>query len=442
MLMTKSITDTPTAEQQRLVVDRILASTLFRKSHKLAAFLKFICEQHQLGKAETINEQRIGTEVFGRTEGYHMGEDSIVRSQARFLRHRLDEYYATEGRDEPVRLTIPKGSYVPDFHFREPAPQAGRLTVEAVGSSVVVAANADAPGLEVGGRPRAGHRAVFVILSVGIVCVASLLAWHFRPRAANKDTPNVETRFWTSVFDPQRTEIVVTADSSLILTEELSGKHVDPSDYMTRKYLSEPAPPGLAGPWKAIINSQYTNIADVNVVSRLERLPEAAGGKVRIRFARNLSLKELKESNAILIGSARANPWVTLFNSFSRLQVDYDWQSHTNYVSDRTPGPGEQARYEELGDVQEHTAYGVVTYLPSLDGEGSALLVGGTSKAGTEAAAEFLFSPGFAGFLRKIDNGGTIPRFEILLSTQNLNGDSYYGKIVCFHLLQDASSSR
>jgi hypothetical protein len=439
MLMTKSVTDTPTPEQQQLAVDRILGSALFRRSHKLAAFLKFICEQQQLGKADTINEQRIGTEVFGRTEGYHMGEDSIVRSQARFLRQRLEEYYATEGREEPVRLTIPKGSYVPEFHFRE-AAEAGALKVETPVPAAVVPANAEAPVLEVGEPPRNGHRAVFVMLFVGIVCVASFLAWHFHS-AANKGTPNVEDRFWSSVFDPQRTEIVVPADSSLILTEELSGKHVDPSDYMTRKYLSEPAPPGLAGSWNAIINSQYTNIADVNVVSRLERLPEAAGGKFRIRFARSLSLKELKESNAILIGSARANPWVTLFNSFGRLQVDYDWQSHTNYVSNRTPGVGEQARYEELGDAQEHTAYGVVAYLPSLDGEGSALLVGGTSKAGTEAAAEFLFSPGFAGFLRKIDAGGAIPRFEILLSTQNLNGDSYYGKIVCFHLLPDASSN-
>jgi hypothetical protein len=122
--------------------------------------------------------------------------------------------------------------------------------------------------------------------------------------------------------------------------------------------------------------------------------------------------------------------------------VDYDWQTHTNYVSNRTPGPGEQARYDEVGDVGQHMAYGVVSYLPSLDGEGAALLVGGTSKAGTEAAADFLFSPGFAGFLRSIDSGREIPHFEVLLSTQNINGNSYYGKIVCFHLLPDGVASR
>lgn len=439
MFMTKSVTDAPTAEQQRLMVERILASVVFRKSHKLAAFLKFICEQQWLGKADTINEQRIGMEVFGRTEGYHMGEDSIVRSQARFLRQRLEEYFSTEGRDEPIRLTIPKGSYVPEFHFRDGAPEQEPTKIEKVASPPSKGITEQKPEEQT--RSRFGPRMVFTAVAVGIVCVAGFLAWHLRPAPVTHVKPGVESRFWTSVFDPQRPEIVVPADSSLILTEELSGRRVDPSDYMSRKYLSEPPPPGMAGSWKSIINSQYTNIADLNVVSRLERLPEAAGGKVRIRFARDLNLKELKESNAILIGSARANPWVTLYSSYGHFLVDYDWQTHTNFVYNRLPATGEQGRYDELGDVAQHVAYGVVAYLPSLDGEGSALLVGGTSKAGTEAAADFLFSSGFGGFLRNIDSGGEIPHFEILLSTQNINGNSYYSKMVSYHVLQETSQS-
>jgi hypothetical protein len=441
MLMTKPVTDTPTAEQQRLLVDRIVASVVFRKSHKLSAFLKFICEQQQLGRADSINEQRIGTEVFGRTEGYHMGEDSIVRSQARFLRQRLEEYFATEGRDEAVRLTIPKGSYVPEFHFRDGAPEPEPVKMEqAVPVAVIPRIETAAKGAEEPSARR-GRWRFFALAAVGTVCVAGFLAWHFHPAVPSAAKPSAESRFWSSVFDPQRPQIVVPADSSLILTEELSGKRVDPSDYMSRKYLNAPAPPGMAGPWNAVINSQYTSIADLNLVARLERLPEAGAGKAGIRFARDLNLKELKESNAILIGSARANPWGTLFNSSGHFQVDYDWQSHTNYVSNRTPGPGEQARYDEVGDVEQHMAYGVVSYLPSLDGEGAALLVGGTSKAGTEAAADFLFSSGFGGFLRSIESGGDIPHFEILLSTRNINGNSYYGKIVCFHLLPDGVAS-
>jgi hypothetical protein len=183
-------------------------------------------------------------------------------------------------------------------------------------------------------------------------------------------------------------------------------------------------------------------MADLNLVSRLERLPEVTAGKVKIRFARDLSLKELKESNAILIGGPRSNPWVSLFDSYGRLQVGYDTAEADNIVNNRDPGPGEQARYAEIGVGGQHVAYAVIAYVPSLDGDGSALLVGGTSKAGTEAAAEFLFSAGFANFLKQMQSGGTLSHFEILLSTQNLNGDSYYGKIVCFHRLTDPAPNR
>lgn len=444
MLVTKPTTDSPTAEQQRLLVERIVGSVLFRKSHKLAAFLKFICEQQQLGKADSINEQRIGTEVFGRTEGYHMGEDSIVRSQARFLRQRLQEYFATEGRDEPVTLTIPKGSYVPEFHYREGVQERETAKPESVAATSAPVAVEDTPGpmpeKPAPGRRRS-RRLLVPVLVAGLGIVA-LLVWHFRPAVVVKTKPTAESRFWAAVFDPQRTELIVPADSSLILMEEFSGTRVDPSDYMSRKYLDAPAPPGMAEPWKAIKSSQYTNMADLNLTSRLVRLPQAADAKVQIRFARNLNLKELKETNAILIGGARANPWVNLFDSFGHFRVDYDWKTHINFVRNQSPAPGEQERYEEVGDGAQHLAYGVIAFLPSLDGEGSTLLVGGTSKAGTEAAAEFLFSSSFVTFLQGLDSGGTIPHFELLLSTQNLNGDSYHGKIVTFHRLPDASSNR
>lgn len=436
MSMTRSATETPTLEEQRLLLDRILGSVLFRKSHKLAAFLKFICEQQQLGKADTINEQRIGMEVFGRSEGYHMGDDSIVRSQARFLRLRLQEYFTSEGRDEPVILAIPKGSYVPEFHYRDlhaepetPKPEPFQPVHEAV--------PAPAPEVKV---PRiTGHRSLVVGVLAAIFVMAILL-WGYRSmRNGSGKAPPVESRFWASIFDSQRTTMIVPADSSLIIMELMSGEEVDPADYMSHKYLYAQPPPGQAAVWNALRNSQYTNMADLNLVSKLERIPEVARGKVQIRFARDINLKALKESNAIMIGGARSDPWIGVFDSFGRFRVDYDAQSHINFVHNRLPAANERERYDEIGDGAQHLAYGVVAYLPSLDGEGSVLLVGGTSKAGTEAAAEFLFNPQFATFLRGIDSGKELPRFEILLSTQNLNGDSYHGSIVSYHLLSDLS---
>lgn len=439
--MTKPVTETPaapTAEQQRVLVERILASVLFRKSHKLAAFLKFICEQQQMGKADSINEQRIGTEVFGRSEGYHMGEDSIVRSQARFLRLRLQEYFATEGRSEPIVLTIPKGSYVPEFHFREAVPELHEKEL-GLPAALEVLAVPKPEGHD--GQPRLLGRRILIGGLVVALCFAVALMVRFWPGRSTK-VSTVESRFWASIFDPQRTTLIVTADSSLILIQEITGQEVAPADYINRRYLEGPPPKGMERAWSALRNSQYTNMADLNLVSRLERLPEAAQGKIQIRFARDVNIKGLKENNTILIGGARSDPWVGLFDSYAHLRVDYDPQKHVNFVLNRQPGAGEQDRYEEVGEGSQHTAYGVVAYLPSLDREGSALLVGGTSKAGTEAAGEFLFSNQFVTFLRSMESGGRLSRFEILLSTQNLNGDSYNGTIVCFHRLADAPLSR
>jgi hypothetical protein len=432
MLMTKTVTDTPTVEQQRLLVERILGSVLFRKSHKLAAFLKFICEQQQLGKADTINEQRIGTEVFGRSEGYHMGDDSIVRSQARFLRLRLQEYFATEGRDEPVLLVVPKGSYVPEFHYRDAKPEPTKPE-----------AGPDLMHEVVTGPERVkkssirSNRRLLILGSVLALCVMIALLWHYRTVSSQPRKTTVESRFWASIFDPQRPTLLVPADSSLIIIEEITGKEVTPDDYMSHRYLYDPPPPGMGATWNALRDSQYTNMADLNLVARLERIPEAAQGKIQIRFARDVSLKALKESNTIMIGGARSDPWVGLYDSFGHFRVDYDSKAQINYVHNRMPGPGEQERYNEIGEGTQHLAYGVIAYLPSLDGDGSALLVGGTSKAGTEVAAEFLFGSQFATFLRGLDSGEVLPRFEILLSTQNLNGDSFQGSIVCYHRLSD-----
>jgi hypothetical protein len=70
-----------------------------------------------------ITEQQIGVHVFGWRPDYNPGEDSIVRSQARFLRGKLESYFSSEGADEPIHITIPKGTYVPLFEPRLVRPE-------------------------------------------------------------------------------------------------------------------------------------------------------------------------------------------------------------------------------------------------------------------------------------------------------------------------------
>ncbi|MEM9427567.1 MAG: hypothetical protein AAGA06_12795 [Pseudomonadota bacterium] len=57
----------------------------------------------------------IGLDVFDKPEDFDPTIDTIMRVQASKLRSRLDLYYATEGAEDPLRILVPKGSYVPVF---------------------------------------------------------------------------------------------------------------------------------------------------------------------------------------------------------------------------------------------------------------------------------------------------------------------------------------
>lgn len=436
----------PNVEQQRAVVEQILGSTTFRKSHKLASFLRFICEEFQQGRVDTIHEQRIGVEVFGRPEGYHIGEDSIVRSQARFLRLRLQEYYATEGKKDAIVLTIPKGSYVPEFHFREETSPVADLPAATLAPVSEPVPEGSRPLAEGGDSiTLARRRWIFGGVALLLVVVVGLSAWAWRlhradRRAAEDDA--LVARFWGSVFDPQRTTIVVPADSSLVLMNELTGVEITLPDYMTKRYRTLTPPPGTERMWSVLLTSQYTNVADLKIVSSLQRTARTDPAKTQIRFARDLSMSELKQNNVVLLGSARANPWVDLFEPAGRFRVWYDPHLKTNVVENRNPGGDEKPLYAEQGDDTEHLTYGVAAYVTSLDGQGSCLLIGGTSKAGTETAADFLLSPEFAPFLRKLSAGGPIPHFEVLLAAHSLNGTSYQRTVLATHVLPTPQPSR
>ncbi len=94
---------------------RILASPCFEAAERNRKFLSFVVEQTIEGRAERIKAYTIATEVFGRGKDFDPQLDSIVRIEAGRLRRSIEHYYLTAGIGDPVRITIPKGSYVPVF---------------------------------------------------------------------------------------------------------------------------------------------------------------------------------------------------------------------------------------------------------------------------------------------------------------------------------------
>src|SRR5580658_9449327 len=93
---------------------RILATPAFVRSPRLAQFLRFAVEQRLSGRTDAPKEIEVGVQVFGRGVDFDPRVDPVVRVQARLLRFKLHEYYETVGKTDPIRIDLPKGSYLAD----------------------------------------------------------------------------------------------------------------------------------------------------------------------------------------------------------------------------------------------------------------------------------------------------------------------------------------
>lgn len=88
---------------------KVVASGALGRSKSYARLLEFLVECTLEGRAP--KEHEIATSVFNRGPDFDPGQDSMVRVYAHHLRQKLDTYYGSAGRDEKVRIVVPKGEY-------------------------------------------------------------------------------------------------------------------------------------------------------------------------------------------------------------------------------------------------------------------------------------------------------------------------------------------
>jgi len=112
----------PKPEDIRGQLERILQSAEFRASDKQRKFLSFVVDETLANRASQLKGYTIAVAVYGRPEGFDPQVDPIVRVEAGRLRRALDHYYLTAGKNDPVHIKIPKGSYVPTFDTVREAP--------------------------------------------------------------------------------------------------------------------------------------------------------------------------------------------------------------------------------------------------------------------------------------------------------------------------------
>jgi hypothetical protein len=390
------------------LVQRIVTSPGFVNSQRLAAFLLYVSRQTLSGNGDALNERLIGETVFERSPDYDPRDDNIVRSHASRLRARLEEYFEREGDSEPTRVSIPRGSYAPVFKgvAAETYPQADSVPEEV--------------------KPAAGPRLWAILCTVaGLVIVAVLAVWvvNYRQHSAQQ-TPS--HKLWSQLFRKEQQTLIVPADSSLVIARLLTGHQVPLANYAGGRYRQDPdceKPCDLAMV-KTVESLRYTSMSDLEFAVKITHLPEAIQDRTEIRYARDIELKDLKESNLILAGSQEADPWMAAISGQMNFVVHDDPAAGALRVENRHPQRAEKGEYSYDPHDAQHRGLATIAFLPNLSGKGSLLVVQGFSHAGTQAAAEFVTGGTDLDTLLRDYGGGSapLPHFEILLSTVEIDG--------------------
>jgi len=103
------------AKEALKLVDKICLSSELKSKQQLCKLLRYLVEESLSGREKNIKGYNIGVDVFNKPKDFDPEINPIVRIHAGRLRRMLKLYYLQKGINDPIRIEIPKGKYVPNF---------------------------------------------------------------------------------------------------------------------------------------------------------------------------------------------------------------------------------------------------------------------------------------------------------------------------------------
>ncbi|MDC0434346.1 hypothetical protein OAM69_01755 [bacterium] len=105
-------------QQVNRALQAILATEKFEAAPQMSAFLRYVVEQASAGNQSRIKAFTVAVDALGKPETFDPQNDPVVRVLAGRLRATLAAYN-DEHPNAPVKITMTKGSYVPEFERQQ-----------------------------------------------------------------------------------------------------------------------------------------------------------------------------------------------------------------------------------------------------------------------------------------------------------------------------------
>jgi hypothetical protein len=413
-------------------LEEMAGSVPFRTSRQCQDLLRYIVLHSLSGEDELLRERMIGVEVFGRRPDYDQAADPVVRIRAADVRKRIALFYeATDAATRQVKIAIHSGSYKASFAFigsrdvevsdnEPPAEMAAPVVVATPSIELLPAPPRDKESTK--NIRRWIRQSPWMVLTVVILLLIPAIYALFR---STRET--AFDRFWSPVLKaPNRTVIYVGSNAVYYLAGDFVDRYrrehrLDKVESMGREFL---VPLGsndvLNGSDLIPEKDTYTTVGDAAALARIASLLSERKKSYDMRFGGDISVGDLRERPAILIGGFN-NSWTLEMTDNLRFGFSY-WHQIEDRFDKRRSWKANQDFTDDYAIISR--------ILNSKTGE-ILITAAGIGQAGTRAAGEFLTSPGdIDSLMLAAPRGWEKRNLQIVLHTSVINGSPNHPDVI------------
>jgi hypothetical protein len=439
-------------------LERILRSQAFRNAPLLQRFLAYVIQKALEGRAEDIKEYSIATEVLNRSSDFDPKTSPLVRVEARRLRERLSQYYASEGAGDAIVFDIPRGGYVPTFVYQRELASLESLRLESPISSKEEIRPSDAEAKVVQKVSHAGRFSLirrgalwrFGWLALGLFAMLGVVAFILfmsHPRVTSRPSEaSLQSRhdlalkpdalvlmLWSNLLGNARTAYVFYHHHNVPMMS--ASKGLDEAKGGAPGTASPPAssgpaanrfnPPVVPEPLLSFDNT-FTGVGEVQGVYALTRLLVRLGIPIEVHACQSLPKDAVATHTVILLGPDLERE----LRAFRPTQEDFVFDDFgpvkgpkRTRILNLHPLLGEQPFFEtQQGPLEAETIvdWAILSVLPGIRQQRKTIVMAGLTHTGTEAVAEFCASgTGVVTLLNRLgagENEKTLPTYyQVLL---------------------------
>lgn len=398
-------------DQLRLQATGIRANELLGRSGHLLRLFDYFVECAEAGRVP--KEIEVAVEVFGKSADFNVVADAAVRVYIHKLRRRLDEYYAGQGRHEPLRLTLPKGEYRLDLVPNAAATPETRTVHEA-------------------SRPVRRRWLPWALAGLAALLVANLALPVYMSPSFRQIQPVRSASLWRALLGNGMPINVVVGD--YYIYGELDNRSVEVQrlvrdfDINSRSDLDQYLMnnPELSDRYMDV-GLQYLPVSVAYALRNVMPLLEEERAQVKVVLASELTPDMLKSSNIVYIGLLSGMGALREFAfapSRFRIGDSYDEiidrRTKQRYVS-------QAGATTEMGGPSSYRDYGYFSTFSGPNGN-RIMIIAGTRDVAVMHTAEALSSEsGIDALLKQVDGAAN---FEALYSVQAIDRMNLDGQLL------------